>query len=134
MLNRRLAHLRSFHLLSATLGAAPSCNKRMGAETVGFAGGFPAARGEDLPDGTFLILNDQKAPSGVTSCVRSWEKAPAWLPLGVVIGIGASLAIARLMSTLLSGISATDPLTFVGVAVLLSVAALFASYIPARRA
>jgi putative ABC transport system permease protein len=54
--------------------------------------------------------------------------------LGVVIGIGASLAITRLMSTLLFGISATDPLTFAGVAVLLSVAALFASYIPARRA
>jgi predicted permease len=54
--------------------------------------------------------------------------------LGVVIGIGASLAITRLMSSLLFGISATDPLTFFGVAVLLSVVALFASYIPARRA
>jgi putative ABC transport system permease protein len=54
--------------------------------------------------------------------------------LGVVIGIGASLAISRLMSTLLFGISNTDPLTFAGVAVLLSVVALFASYIPARRA
>ena len=54
--------------------------------------------------------------------------------LGVVIGIGASLAITRLMSTLLFGIRATDPLTFVGVAVLLSLVALLASYIPARRA
>ena len=54
--------------------------------------------------------------------------------LGVVIGIGASLAITRVMSTLLFGISATDPLTFVGVVVLLSVVALLASYIPARRA
>jgi putative ABC transport system permease protein len=54
--------------------------------------------------------------------------------LGVVIGIGASLAITRLMSTLLFGISATDPLTLVGVAVLSSVVALLASYIPARRA
>jgi len=54
--------------------------------------------------------------------------------LGVVIGIGASLAITRVMSTLLFGISATDPLTLVGVVVLLSVVALFASYIPARRA
>jgi predicted permease len=54
--------------------------------------------------------------------------------LGVVIGIAGSLAITRLMSTLLFGISATDPLTFLGVAVLLSVVALFASYIPARRA
>ncbi len=54
--------------------------------------------------------------------------------LGVVIGIGASLAITRLMSTLLFGISATDPLTLVGVAVLLSLVALAASYIPAHRA
>jgi predicted permease len=54
--------------------------------------------------------------------------------VGVVIGIAASLAITRLMSALLFGISATDPLTFVGVAVLLSLAVLLASYIPARRA
>ncbi len=54
--------------------------------------------------------------------------------LGVVIGIGASLAITRLMSTLLFGIGATDPLTFVGVAVFLSLVALAASYLPARRA
>ena len=54
--------------------------------------------------------------------------------LGVVIGIAASLAITRLISTLLFGVSATDPLTFVAVAVLLSAAALVASYIPARRA
>jgi putative ABC transport system permease protein len=53
---------------------------------------------------------------------------------GVVIGIGASLAITRLISSLLFGISPTDPLTFAGVAVLLSAVALFASYIPARRA
>jgi predicted permease len=54
--------------------------------------------------------------------------------LGVPIGIAASLAITRLISTLLFGISATDPLTFVGVALLLSAVALLASYIPARRA
>jgi hypothetical protein len=54
--------------------------------------------------------------------------------LGVVLGIAASLAITRLLSTLLFGISATDPLTFAGVALLLSLVALLASYIPARRA
>jgi ABC-type antimicrobial peptide transport system permease subunit len=54
--------------------------------------------------------------------------------LGVTIGIGASLAITRFMSTLLFGISATDPLTFAGIAVLLSLVVLAASYIPARRA
>jgi putative ABC transport system permease protein len=54
--------------------------------------------------------------------------------LGVVIGIAASLAVMRLMSSLLFGVTATDPLTFVGVAALLSLAALLASYIPAHRA
>ncbi|HXW90022.1 MAG TPA: ABC transporter permease [Terriglobales bacterium] len=53
--------------------------------------------------------------------------------LGVGIGIGASLAVTRLMSTLLFGISATDAWTFVGVAVLLSLVALAASYLPAHR-
>jgi predicted permease len=54
--------------------------------------------------------------------------------MGVLIGASVSLAITRLMSSLLFGISATDPLTFVAVAVLLSAVALLASYIPARRA
>jgi putative ABC transport system permease protein len=54
--------------------------------------------------------------------------------LGVIIGIAVSLAITRLMSSLLFGVSATDPLTFVAVGALLSFAALLASYIPARRA
>lgn len=42
--------------------------------------------------------------------------------------------LTRLMSSLLFGVSATDPLTFVGVAALLSSVALLASYLPARRA
>jgi putative ABC transport system permease protein len=54
--------------------------------------------------------------------------------LGVIIGIAASLGITRLMSSLLFGVSATDPLTFVVVGALLSFAALLASYVPARRA
>jgi putative ABC transport system permease protein len=53
---------------------------------------------------------------------------------GVPIGIGVSLTITRVTATLLFGISTTDPLTFVGFAVLLFVVALLASYIPARRA
>jgi putative ABC transport system permease protein len=53
---------------------------------------------------------------------------------GVGIGIAASIAVTRVMSSLLFGVSATDPITFVGVAVLLAVVALLASYIPARRA
>jgi putative ABC transport system permease protein len=54
--------------------------------------------------------------------------------IGVTFGVGAALALARLMTTLLYGVSAADPLTFVGVAALLACVALLACYIPARRA
>ena len=53
---------------------------------------------------------------------------------GIVIGIIASLALTRVISTLLFGITATDLPTFLGVSVLLTVVALVANYIPARRA
>jgi putative ABC transport system permease protein len=54
--------------------------------------------------------------------------------LGIVIGIAAALGLTRLMTSLLFGVSATDPLTFVGVAGLLTLVALGASFLPARRA
>jgi predicted permease len=53
---------------------------------------------------------------------------------GVVIGVVASFAIMRVLSSLLFGISPTDPVTFAAVAAVLTVVALLASYIPARRA
>ncbi len=54
--------------------------------------------------------------------------------VGVAIGIGVAFGLTRLMSSLLFGVTAHDPLTFAGVAALLMVTALLACYIPARRA
>lgn len=54
--------------------------------------------------------------------------------VGTILGLGAAFALARLMSGLLFGISATDPLTFLSVAVALLVVAVVSSYVPARRA
>jgi putative ABC transport system permease protein len=54
--------------------------------------------------------------------------------LGVGTGAVAGLALTRLMSSLLFETSPADPATFVGVSLLLGAVALFASYIPARRA
>jgi putative ABC transport system permease protein len=53
---------------------------------------------------------------------------------GVVIGLAASYALTRLLKTLLFGVSVTDPLTFVVIALGLMFVALLACYIPARRA
>ena len=54
--------------------------------------------------------------------------------IGVAIGIAASLGLTRLMSAMLYGVTATDPATYVAVALLLAAVALLACYIPARRA
>jgi len=53
---------------------------------------------------------------------------------GIAIGLSGALALTRLMKSLLFGVSATDPLTFVGLSLLLIVVALVACWIPARRA
>ena len=54
--------------------------------------------------------------------------------IGLVLGLIGAFALTRVFASLLLGVGTTDPLTFIGVAVLLIAIALLACWIPARRA
>jgi predicted permease len=54
--------------------------------------------------------------------------------IGIVIGVGASWVVARSLGGLLFGVTATDPVTFAGMLVVLATVATLAGYLPARRA
>ena len=54
--------------------------------------------------------------------------------IGVVLGLGGAFALTRVMSTLLFGVTAKDPITFAAVAALLIAVAFIACFVPARRA
>jgi len=54
--------------------------------------------------------------------------------IGVVIGLGAAVAVTRLIATMLYGLAPTDPLTISSAVMLMVIVAGLAGYIPARRA
>jgi putative ABC transport system permease protein len=54
--------------------------------------------------------------------------------LGLVIGLATAFVLTRVMASLLFGISATDPLTFITISLVLLAVAMLASYIPSVRA
>ena len=58
----------------------------------------------------------------------------AFVAIRLAIGLAGAAALTRFMSTLLYGVTPTDPVTFGGVALLLLAAAMLASYLPTRQA
>ena len=62
------------------------------------------------------------------------SRGVALVVAGIAIGVAAALAVGRLMNSLLYGVKADDPVTLVAVTVLLLAVALFAAFVPARRA
>jgi ABC-type antimicrobial peptide transport system permease subunit len=69
---------------------------------------------------------------GIRSLVLRQSLPP--VALGLAGGVIASLALTRVLSSLLFGVSAGDPITIVSVSALLATIAIVAAYIPARRA
>jgi len=62
------------------------------------------------------------------------RSALALTGIGIAVGLGAALAVSRLMRTLLFGVSPLDPVSFAAVPLILAVAAVLASFLPASRA
>jgi putative ABC transport system permease protein len=54
--------------------------------------------------------------------------------VGVVLGVLVGLGLTRVMTRLLFGVTPSDPITFIGTSMILLLVALFASWLPARRA
>ena len=71
-------------------------------------------------------------PGGVLRLVIAQSMRPVWVGIG--LGAACALALSQVMTSLLFGVTASDPATFVGVSIVLAAVALFACYLPARRA
>jgi len=87
--------------------------------------GGPANSGNRRSDGARRATNASAAVFG---------QGLLLLSIGAVMGLAGAFTATRLMTTLLFGVTATDPLTYAGVVGILAVVSLLACYIPARRA
>ena len=71
-------------------------------------------------------------PRGVLDMIMLKGLRP--IMAGVAVGLAASFALTRLMASQIYGVTATDPWTFAGVVIILTVVAMLACLLPARRA
>lgn len=121
-----LADRRFLLLLVGLFAAAALCLAAVG--LYGVVAFFVARRTQEI--GVRMAIGAQR--SDVLRLVLG--EGARLAAFGIGLGIAASLAMTRLLSSLLFGIRATDPMTFTAVAALVALVALAASYIPARRA
>ena len=92
------------------------------------------AEGRD-PLVTMEVFTRQEAVlCGIDEAKNLLGHVLALVGVGVVLGLGGAALLTRLMESLLFGVTALDPATYVGVATVLIVTAALAGYLPARRA
>jgi putative ABC transport system permease protein len=89
------------------------------------------------------LVSQRKSEMGIRLALgaQSWDimrlilgEGLKLISIGVTVGLGAAVALTRLLSSLLFGVSATDPMTFAFISLSLVAVALLASFVPARRA